>query len=94
MLHGLGQLREGGGNAILHEHLREVKIGPDFECDSKSVATIRGTSGLHVKHVLDAVDLLLDRQRDRLDHRFCARPGIVCRYLNSRRGDRGILRHG
>ena len=82
LLDCLGQLRERGGNAILHEHLRKIEIGSDFEGDCQRIATIGSAGGLHVKHVLDTVDLLLDRKRDCLDQRLCIRAGIIGRYLN------------
>ena len=75
-LHGLRQLRQRGGNAVLHQHLREVEVGADLESDYERVMAVGCAGRLHVEHVLDAVDLLLDRERDGLDQRLRVRAGI------------------
>ena len=46
----------------------------------------------HVEHVLDAVDLLLDRRRDRVGHDLGAGAGIGRRHLNRRRRHVRVLR--
>jgi hypothetical protein len=48
--------------------------------------------GLHVEHVLDAVDLLFYRQGNRVDHGPGAGAGIARRHLHRRRHHVGILR--
>ena len=91
-LHGLWQLRERAGDAILHQHLREVDVHPDLEGDDQRVAAVGGAVGLHVDHAVHAIDLLLDRQGDGVDHRACARAGVAGGDRNGRRHHVGILR--
>ena len=92
LLDGLRELRECGGNAVLHQHLREVEVRADLERDRQGVAAVGRAGGLHVEHVLDAVDLLLDGKRDGLNQRLRIRAGIIRRHLNRRRRDRRVLR--
>ena len=54
------------GDAVLHEHLRDVEIGAEREGDGDLQLAVAGRLRGHVEHVLDAVDLLLDRRRDRV----------------------------
>ena len=92
VLHRLRQLRQRGRDAVLHQHLREVQVGADLEGDRQRIGAVGGAVGLHVEHVLDAVDLLLDRQRDGVDHGLGAGAGIAGGDLHRRRHDVGILR--
>ena len=64
-----GQLRRGEAGAVLHVDGVDVRIGAEREGDGEGVAAVGAAGGLIVEHVVDAVDLLLDRLRDRgLDH--------------------------
>ncbi len=92
LLHGLRQLRQRGRDAVLHQHLREVEIGADLEGDGERVGAVGGGIGLHVDHAFHAVDLLLDRQRDGVDHGARAGAGIARGHLHGRRHHVGILR--
>ena len=94
VLHHLRQLRQCAGDAVLHQHLREVEVGTDLERHRQRVGAVGAAIGLHVQHVLDAVDLLLDRQRDRVDDGLGAGAGIACRDLHRRRHHVGILGDG
>ena len=69
---GLRQLGQRARHPVLHQHLREVEVRADLERHGQRVAAVGRAVGLHVEHALDAVDLLLDRQRDGLDER-CGR---------------------
>ena len=91
-LHRLRQRRQRGGHPVLHQDLRGIEIGADLECHRERVAAVAGARRLHVDHVLDAVDLLLDRQRHRIHERARAGAGIARRHLHGRRHDVGILR--
>ena len=79
-------------DAVLHQHLREVEIGADLEGHGQRIGAVGAAVGLHVEHVLDAVDLLLDRQRHGVDHGLGARAGIARGDLHGRRHHVGILR--
>ena len=60
-----GKSRLRDRDAILHLHLRDVEIGAEIEGDRDGEAAVRRRIRRHVDHVLDAVDLLLDRRRPR-----------------------------
>ncbi|KWT85151.1 hypothetical protein APY03_3954 [Variovorax sp. WDL1] len=64
--HFLGQARLGLRHAVLHHLLRLVRVGAQLEGDGQRHHAIRGRLAAHVEHVLDAVDLLLERRRHRL----------------------------
>ena len=77
--HVLGQPRLGDGDAVLHQHLRLVEVGAEPEGDGqRHLAVGRALRG-HVEHVLDAVDLLLDRRRDGVGDDLGRRAGIATR---------------
>ena len=59
-LHLLRQPRHRDRDAVLHQHLRLVDIGPGFEDDVNLRRAVAGRLRHHVDHVVDAVDLLLD----------------------------------
>jgi hypothetical protein len=63
-LHVFRQLRQGDGHAVLHQHLRGVEVGAELEGDRQHHLAVVGALRRHVEHVLDAVDLLLDRRGD------------------------------
>ena len=92
LLHVERQLGQGGGDSVLHQYLGHVEVGAHLEGDDELVGAVARARGLHVEHVLDAVDLLLDRQRDRVGHDTGARPGVAGRDLHGGRGDLGVLR--
>ena len=67
--HFLGQARLGLRDAVLHQLLRLVGVGAELEGDGQRHQAVGGRLAAHVEHVLDAVDLLLERRRHRLgDH--------------------------
>ena len=65
-LHLVGQSRQRDRDAVLHQHLRLVDVGAGLEHDVDRQRAVAGRLRNHVDHVVDAVDLLLDRRRDRL----------------------------
>ncbi len=91
LLDGHRQLRHRRRNPVLDEHLRKIQIRPDLKRHRERVASIRRAVGLHVEHLLDAVDLLLDGQGHGLDQNLCARARIRRRHLDGRRRDRWIF---
>ena len=79
---------------ILHQHLCRIEIGAELERDAQShVAVTRALRG-HVEHVLDAIDLLLDRRRNCFRYDFRVRAGIAGCDLDGWWRDIGILRDG
>ena len=64
---------------------------PGLNVTVQRVAAVARALRGHVEHVLDAVDLLLDRRGDRLGHDLGAGPGVVAVDLDGRRGDRRVL---
>ncbi len=84
----------GDGDAVLDQYLRRIQICSKLERDAqRHVAVTRALRG-HVEHVLDAIDLLLDRRRNCFRYDFRVRAGIAGCDLNSWRRDIGILRDG
>ena len=77
VLYGIGQRRERGCDAVLHQHLREIQVRADLEGHRERVVTVVGARRLHVEHVLDAVHLLLDGQGDGVDERAGIGTGIA-----------------
>ena len=73
----LGQPRLGDRHAVLHEHLRLVEVGAELEGDGERQPAVVGGLAAHVEHVLDAVDLLLDRRGDGVGDRLRRRPRIA-----------------
>ena len=90
--HVLGQARLGDRDAVLHQHLRLVEVGAELEGDGQRHLAVGRALRRHVEHVLDAVDLLLDRRRDRVGDDLGRRAGIRRAHDDRRRHDVGILR--
>src|SRR5437762_1143750 len=77
--------REDGdrnSDTILHQHLRSIEIGAESESDTQCHVAVARALRRHIEHVLNAIDLLLDRRRHRFryDLRVCA--GISGRHLD------------
>ncbi len=89
----LGRQRgNGDGHTILHEHLRRIEIGAELESDVQRHVAVARALRRHVEHVLDAVDLLLDRRGNRFRDHLGIAARVVGRDLNGRRRDLRILR--
>ena len=83
-----GRLR----HAVLHVDRGDVERVADLEGDGdRRRAVVRARRG-HVGHALDAVDLLLERRRDRVGHDLRAGAGIVGADDDLRRRDLRKLR--
>ena len=87
----LRQRRNCGGHLVLDQDLRFVGVGADREGDDQSIAAVVRARRLHVEHVLDAVDALLDRQGDGVNQGLGARARVQGRDLYGRRDDVGVL---
>ena len=83
----VGQDRLGQRHAVLHQHLGHVQVGAQLEGDRQRVGAVVGALRRHVEHVLDAVDLLLDRRGHRVGHHLGVGAGIDGRDLDRRRRD-------
>ena len=79
LLHDGGrQLRHREVDAVLHLHLRDVGVGVEREVHRHRQLAGRRADRRHVEHVVDAVDLLLDRRGDRIRRASSSRrPGYV-----------------
>ena len=80
-------------DAVLHLDLRDIEIGADVEADGNRKTAVAGRVRRHVDHVLDAVDLLLDRRHHGCRHDIGARAGILARDGDGRRRDLRVLRN-
>ena len=86
------QARQRGRDAVLHLHLRDIEVGAEIEGHADREAAVAVRVRRHVEHVLDAVDLLLDRRHHGRGDHLGAGAGILARYVDDRRRDLGILR--
>ena len=91
-LDDVGQQRHGQRDAVLHQHLRQVHVDAVLEGHRQAVVAVVGGHRRHVHHVLDAVDLLLDRRGHRLGDHLGAGAGILAGHADRRRRDRRIHR--
>ena len=78
-------------HAILHLHLGDVEIGAEIERDRDGKAPVRRRVRRHVDHVLDAVDLLLDRRHHGRGDHLRTGPRILSRHVDDGRCDLRIL---
>jgi len=86
-----GQFGLGHGDAVLHEHLGRVEIGPQLEGHVEEHLAVVGAARRHVEHALDAVHFLFDGSGHRGGHGLRVGARIRGRDLDRRRGDVGIL---
>ena len=70
--HRRRQLRHREVDPVLHLHLRDVRVGVEREVDGQRHLPVRRARRRHVEHVVDAVDLRLDRR----GHRFGDGPRV------------------
>ena len=75
-LHVLGQAGQRVLHAVLRQHLRDVEIGADPEGHGDGELAVAGRLAVDIDHVLDAVDLLLERRRDRARNGLGGSAGI------------------
>jgi hypothetical protein len=91
-LNVFGQARQRILNAVLGEHLRDVQVGSDPKRHGNGELAVAGRLAAQVKHVLNAVDLLLERRCHRPRHGVGGRARIDCCDLYGGRHDLRILR--
>ena len=92
LLDHVGQERRGQRQTVLHEDLGHVQVHAVLERDGQLVRAVVGALRRHVHHVLDAVDLLLDRRRHGLGDDLGAGAGIVAVHRDRRWRDRRVER--
>ena len=85
------QPRLRDGNAVLQLYLSNVETGAQFEADRDREAPVGGRVRGHVDHVLDAVDLLLDRRDDGGGDNVRVGAGILAGDVDGGRRDLGVL---
>ena len=88
----LRQARQRKRDAVLDEHLGLVEIGARLEGDREGQAAVGSGLAVHVQHVFDPVDFLLDRRGHGVGDRLRGRARIDRRDHNRRRDDVRILR--
>ncbi len=88
-LHLLRQPRQRDRHAVLHQHLRLIDVRSRLEHDLDRERAVAGRLRHHVEHVVDAVDLLLDRRGDRLGDDLGRGARIGRRHADGRRRDLG-----
>ena len=92
LLHRRRQPRDGGGDAVLHLHLRGIEIGADVEGDGDVELAIGGRVRGDVEHALDTVHRLFDRRHHGVGDGLGAGAGVLAGDGDGRRRDLGILR--
>ena len=65
-LYDIGQNWLRDRQPILYQHLGYVEVGAELERDVKNVRAVVAALRRHVQHVLDAINLLLDRRSNRI----------------------------
>ena len=68
LLHGSGELRNSLLHPVLGEDVRHIEVCPHLEGHLEQHGPVVGVGGLHVDHVLDAVNFLLEWSGDRGFH--------------------------
>ena len=94
LLDDVGEHRQSQVHPVLHQYLGQVQVHALVESHGKTVGAVVGGLRLHVEHLLDAVDLLLDGRGHRLGHHLGAGAGIGATDLHRRRRDRRVLGQG
>src|SRR5437764_13835981 len=77
--------RENGdrnSDAILHQYLRRIEIGAELKRDAEGHVAVARALRRHLDHVLNAIDLLLDRRRNRFRYHLRVGAGIGGRDLD------------
>ena len=92
--HGRRQLRGGLALPHLREDLVGRRVGLHTEENVQRHLPVVRVDGIHVFHVVDAVDLLLDGRGDRLLDGQRISADVGCQYLDLRRDNVRVLRDG
>ena len=92
--HLLRQARLSRRDPVLREHVGRVLVDADFKVDVELHAAVAGVRRLHVDHLIDAVDFLLDGRRYRLLHRHRRSARVGRRDSDGRRRQEWVLLDG
>ena len=92
--HIFGQSRLRYRHAVLHQHLRLIDIRARLEDDVDRQPPVTRRFRLDVEHIVDAIDLLLDRRRHRFGNDRSRRARVGRGDVDGRRRDLGIFRNG
>lgn len=92
-LHGIGKLGNREVHPVLDGDQGLVEVGSDGESHDEVVGAGVVARRGHVQHVVNAVDLLLNRRRHRVSHDLGARSRIIDGHLHGWRNDVRILRN-
>src|SRR5262249_19582775 len=79
-------------HAVVHVERRGIDVGADLEGDLDLHGAVRSRGRAHVEHVLDAVDLVLDRRGDGLLEYLRGCSGVDRAHRDDRRRDFRVLR--
>ncbi len=91
--HVFRQTRFGLRDAVLHLYLRLIRVGSRTEGDGGHQHAVGARDGLHVHHVLNAVDRLFQRRRHGLSNHFRVGPRVLRAHLHAWRHDVRIFAH-
>src|SRR4029077_11093420 len=83
--------RDRDGDAVLDQHLRGIEIGTELKGNAERHVAVARALRRHVEHVLNAIDLLLDRRRNRFRYHLRVRAGIGGGHLDRWWRNLGIL---
>mmetsp|Transcript_9838 Transcript_9838/g.18716 ORF Transcript_9838/g.18716 Transcript_9838/m.18716 type:complete len:226 (+) Transcript_9838:875-1552(+) len=88
----VGQARQRAVDAVLHRGLGGLGMGADLERDGQGHAAVAGGLALEIQHVLESVDLLLQRRGHRLGDHARVGAGILRAHDHLGRRDLGVFR--
>src|SRR5208337_2210864 len=80
------------GDSILYLHLRDVEVGAELKAYRDGETPVGSRVRRDIQHVVDAVDLLLDRCDHGGGNDVGISPWILAGHIDDRRRDLGILR--
>jgi hypothetical protein len=88
------RLGENIETPVLRQHLRDIEVGADAECHRDCEIAVARRLTAHVEHVLDAIDLVLERRCNRAGDRLGRCAGIGRGDLDCRWNDFRVLGDG
>ena len=83
--------RDRKTDPILHTNLSQIQINPGAKGDRECIRAIVGAGRIHIQHVFDTVDTLLDWCCHSLRHSLSTRAGIIAGHFYRRRRNWWVL---